>query len=767
MKLLLVVSILTLIIIVWLPAFPGWPIISGFLAVFAFMFTVCHRRIGQVIVGLCLSIVVGFWHMERDVEALSLNQYADEPVVIEGQIVSVVDRQKRFNQPYAGFDLAVSKADSANLADDNQWPSLLEGRRIRVAWHNVTSVPQLGQRYRLVLRLKPLVSLHNRGGVDYVRSRLAEDVVLKGSVVSTTPPVLQPAVFNTFWLRSWVRQRLLVVTAGMSSQPLLIALSVGDRSLISPFLRQRLIDLGVAHLLVVSGLHIGLAATIGFYLVMLPARLFIRPLLWRYCELTACMSAASLALFYTLISGFGIASIRALIMVLVVLFCRLSWRRTLVWQSWLLALWFVLLLEPLQLFSAGLWLSFSAVFALIYLSIGRYGKGWLALQLGLFVMMVVPSAVFFSQLPLLAPLANVVAVPVISFVVVPLLLLATVTAMVSLSLAIPIFGVCELLMSTAQQFIVAMPLSATVIKLPALSPAVSLFFLLGAMVLLIPRGLPGRWLGGVLMLPLFLEVLYPPPPAFFTMTVLDVGQGLAVVIQTPAQVVVYDTGFGDGQAFSIGGRVVGDWLQQNGIDHIDYLIVSHGDSDHAGGVGELIRRFSIGKIISPQQDWRWQSMASRWQACSLAPNWSAAGTRFSLLQAKAVTGDNNHSCVLLIATGNTRLLLTGDIEREAELYLLNSGVLLSADVMVVPHHGSKTSSSPAFINAVSPVLAIISAGQHNRFSHPNPAVRRRYLNRGVRLLSTASSGQIDLTKLAPDQKITVQTRRCCYRHYWQ
>jgi competence protein ComEC len=220
---------------------------------------------------------------------------------------------------------------------------------------------------------------------------------------------------------------------------------------------------------------------------------------------------------------------------------------------------------------------------------------------------------------------------------------------------------------------------------------------------------------------------------------LDVGQGLSMVIEAKDYVLVYDTGPAYPSGFNAAQAVLIPYLRRRGVSKIDHLIISHADNDHIGGLDALQNAFDISQILTSRVD----KIPSAY-ACQAGQAWSMSGVEFSIVSPDqgAPQGSNNNSCVLRIDNGSYSTLITGDIEKPIERFLLNSKQSLKSDFLLVPHHGSSSSSTPGFIDAVQPKLGLIAAGYRNHYGHPHPNVVSRFSSRRIKLLSTIENGSV-------------------------
>jgi competence protein ComEC len=521
-------------------------------------------------------------------------------------------------------------------------------------------------------------------------------------------------------------------------------LVLGDGAGLSREDWQVLQDTGTVHLLVISGQHIGLLAGMVYLLIAGLARYGLWPgrlpwLPW------ACGMAFAAALGYGLLAGFDVPVRRACLMIGLVLLWRLRFRHLGAWWPLLLALNGVLLLDPLASLQPGFWLSFAAVAVLIFIFGGRLGpwrwwQSWTRAQwliaIGLGPMLLVLGL----PISLSGPLVNLFAVPWISLVVLPPALLGT------LLLPIPLVGEGLLWVAGGLIDLLFRGLALMAGRFPAWVPAAVPWWIgalgaLGALLLLMPRGVPLRLLGW----PLLLLLVFPPrqllPQGTAEIWQLDVGQGLAILVRTRHHTLLYDAGprFGDND---LGERVVLPTLRKLGVSSLDLMLISHAHADHAGGAQAVAKGLPVMRVLSGEP--LELPVALQAEACESGRQWTWDGVQFSLWQWSAARESNPKSCVLQIEANGERLLLTGDIDTAAERALLDSPLAVTTDWLQSPHHGSRSSSSPALLAALQPAAALISRGQGNAFGHPHPTVIARYRQRGMAIHDSAEQGAIRL-----------------------
>ncbi|HLY97151.1 MAG TPA: DNA internalization-related competence protein ComEC/Rec2, partial [Sideroxyarcus sp.] len=510
----------------------------------------------------------------------------------------------------------------------------------------------------------------------------------------------------------------------------LTALAIGDQSGISQTEWQLFTRTGVNHLMSISGLHITMLAGLAFALAYWLWTRSTRLTLWFPARKAAALAGLIAALFYTLASGFEVPAQRTLYMVTAFTVMMLFSRNVSPSQLLAAALMVVLLADPWAVLSPGFWLSFGAVALIFYVTANRlhkphwlreYGKVQWAMMIGL----IPPLLALFQQLSLVSPIANAFAIPLVSFVVVPLTLLGT----------LPPF---EWMLYVAHEaMVLCMFLLKLLDRLPYVvwaqhaPPAWTIFAGVGgALWLLAPRGFPMRWLGSILLLPMFLIVPDRPAEGSARLVVFDVGQGLAVAVQTRNHALLYDTGPDFSGDSDSGSRILLPALRGMGIAQLDMLVLTHDDIDHIGGTESVLQGLPVTNVVSslPDSHPRLQ-LAAHNEACADGQTWEWDGVRFEMLHpamsraTNAMEHDNERSCVLRISAGPHSALLTADIEHLSEQRLLTQHRgELAATLLVVPHHGSMGSSSQAFVDAVHPRYAVFTSGYRNRFGHPKQEI---------------------------------------------
>lgn len=693
------------------------------------------------------------------------------PAGLEGQDVLVTGRVENFP---ARNRLATRFLFRVEEMQYKGWSYPSPGM-IRLSWYSARVKPLVGERWQFLVRLKPPHGFMNPGGTDYEAWLFQHRIRATGYVrTQVTPRRLAGASDLFLWqrLRYSMQVKIKKWVTNPNMAGLLTALAIGERDGIHTLQWEVLRRTGTAHLMAISGLHIGLLASLGYGLGLWLWRLRSGWLKRLPAQKTAAVVAMLFALTYAALAGFSIPTQRALIMVCVVMLAIL--RQRFVQPSQVLAqsLLLVLLLDPLSALSAGFWLSFAAVAVIAYGLSGRLGRAckWrslLKMQWVVVLGLLPLSLGLFQQASLVSPLANLLAIPVVSFLVVPLTLLACVLMFVYAPLAGGLLHLAASLMQVlwqALEFVSQWSFSQVQLAVTPLALALAT---LGVVLLISPKGIPLRSLGLIFCLPLVFPLSPRPDKGHIWLSLLDVGQGLAVVVQTRRHTLVYDTGPKFSDSFDTGASVVAPYLRHAGISKIDMLMISHGDNDHIGGAASLLRMFPVDKILSSVP----KRVSPRAKHCEQGQHWQWDGVQFSVIHpqdkhAPRQRRRNNRCCVLRIAANDGSVLLTGDIETAAERQILASTQLLNSDVLVVPHHGSKTSSSRAFIKAVAPKLALYPVGYRNRYHFPSQKVVQRYARMLIPTYATADSGCLSLTFDARHSPKVVRYRQQMAR-FWQ
>jgi len=690
-----------------------------------------------------------------------------QDLLVTGVIASIPevgDRNVRFR-----FAVDSLLLDGEAVADINN---------IRLYWYGRGHQVRAGQHWQFRVRLKRPHGFMNPGGFDYESWLFQQGVQATGYIRKDQHNRLIDQQISTsiVSVRQDMRTRLLAQLESRFSTGLILALALGDRSEITPQQWQVLRQTGTGHLLAISGLHIGLVATLGFWLGRWLASVSVRLTNRIPAQLFGAGSGFLLALIYALLAGFTIPTQRALIMVAVVMGSWLLRQPVRPGFSLSLALRTILLLDPMAVLSAGFWLSFTAVTVLWFgMSHRVVRENWLLriwrpqwlIAIGLLPL----SLLFFQQSSLVAPLANLIAIPVVGLLAVPLILGAVLLSWFAGYPGQFLLWLADWILQRIWQVLewfAVWPMASW--SQGVSTGLVMSMAVVGAVLILMPRGMRIRRLGLVMWLPLFLQRPQVPETGAYWLNLMDVGQGLSAVVQTRHHTLVFDTGPAFSARFDTGKAVLVPYLIQAGISRVDRLIISHGDNDHIGGMESLINGVTVTSVMTSTPE---KVSHNETIACVRGQQWVWDEVTFRILhpsghnQGQTDKKGNNSSCVLLITARGGRTLIPGDIEKKAERELLKYDLSqLQADILVAPHHGSQTSSTPAFIAAVDPSYVLFPVGYRNRFHHPSAKVFERYRQTGAVLLHSSQTGTLQF-RVNPESGIQQpQQYRMQARRYW-
>ncbi|RJS95374.1 DNA internalization-related competence protein ComEC/Rec2 [Salinisphaera sp. Q1T1-3] len=640
------------------------------------------------------------------------------------------------------------------------------GRRIRLSWYRDAPAIAPGDCLRLRIKRSTPHGSANPGEFDYTGWLWREGIDATG-YVREAGRCDKPPAWTLDRLRAAALARLAPTLAGNPMRGIVEALTLGVRQHISDAQWRVLRATGTSHLVAISGLHIGLIAGLLFGLarwLALRGRSSAYHARW-----IACIAAFVGACAYAGLAGWALPTQRALVMVAAGLLALATARdisggRALAWAALL-----VVFVDPPAVTAPGFWLSFTAVGWLIWIANGARGawwQRWIGFQLGLMFVLTPVTLWFFGQASVIAPIINAILIPA-SVVFVPAVLVTALAALVVPTLGGPLLSGVAWLLGKGW-YLLALAAEAPHV---AVSHVLASATVLGAAMaglcwLALPLPMRLRTLGVLMCLPLVLGYRpgqAPIPDGAFRLTVLDVGQGLASVVRTAHHTLVFDAGPAYRTGFDAGRMIVVPYLRHIGRTSVDRLLISHGDMDHIGGAAAIVDTLSVARRLGAGSD----------TPCHAGMHWRWDGVRFAIRSPLPNEGDlpdarNNRSCVLRISGPRGSALLTGDIEAEGERLMVDRAVphSLASDVLVVPHHGSATSSSPALLAAVAPRVAIVSSGWHNRWHFPRPVVVARYRRHDIALYNTAVSGAIDVRWTA-DGVLSVQRWRVRHARFWQ
>lgn len=635
-----------------------------------------------------------------------------------------------------------------------------------------------GERWQLTVRLRRPHGTLNPHGFDYEAWLLERNIRATGYIRPgggnrrVTGLVMRPQ-YLVERVREAVRGRIQTALADAPYAGVLAALAIGDQRAIAPSQWQTFTRTGVNHLMSISGLHVtmisGLVFALAYYLWRRSARLT----LWLPARKAAAVAGLAAALAYAWLAGYAVPAQRTVYMLAVVAAALWMGRFTSASVVLSAALWVVLAIDPWAVLAPGFWLSFGAVALIMLVSTARIAQPhwlavWARVQWAVTLGLVPLLLALFQQISLVSPLANAIAIPVVSLAVVPLTLIGVMLPIdLVLQLAHAVMALCGALL----EWMSALP--AAVWQQHAPPAWTVVVAVAGVIWLLLPRGFPARSIGAAALLPLFL--VEPPPLAAgaLRLAVLDVGQGLAIVAQTRNHALLYDAGPAFGPQIDSGSRIIVPYLRAAGVRALTGMVISHADTDHSGGAASVLQAMPVGWLLSSlDEDDPLLAHAATAERCHAGQRWEWDGVEFELLHpapenyALEKFRTNDRSCVVRISIAGTSVLLSADIESKSERELLVAAPgKLRAQVLLMPHHGSRTSSSPEFVGQVNPDIALIAAGYRNRFGHPNDEVLDRYRALGSRIYRTDRDGAL-LLAIESDGTLSVQRYRGLYRRYW-
>ncbi len=726
-----------------------------------------------LLLGLCWGQFYGFGVLSR----ILPEAYESVPLRVTGKVIGLpetlasgvtgeqLEQQQDHRQHAQRFELAVNTVE-CQIQQVASCPNL---NKLRLTWYGQTDLVP-GQQWQLLVKLKRPRGLANPGGFDYQTWLTQRGVSAVGYVL--TEPEHQASSIDTWsvdHIRWKVSSYLDEAIGDLAYRPLLKALLIADQRDISAQLWDVFRDTGTIHLMVISGLHVGLVSAFAFgllrYLLLLLVPQF-------PTERVAAVGSLTVALFYSLAAGFSLPTQRAVLMLAVVLYAIYSRRQLSAISGLTMALLLCLIVDPLCVVSQSFWLSFAAVSVLIFGFAGRItvkaGTKLFKAQALIFVGMLPVMAVIIGQVSVFAPLVNLFVVPIFSLLIVPINLLALMISSVCLEMGQWLWQSLNLVLEWVIRslFWVEQVQGDMLWSFSERPLVVYLLAGLAALIVLLPVGIPARGMSLLLFAPLVLAKPQPMAEGDLSVTVLDVGQGLSIVVETQHHSLVYDLGAAWDEQFAMSEAAVLPYLQHRGITKLDRLIISHGDNDHAGAWPMFVQSTQPGSILVGH--WL-PGLPVNAGLCSTVTDWEWDAVRFEILtvqSAHLTHNSNNQSCILKISTSEFSVLLTGDIEEAIELALYQQWQsALPATVLIAPHHGSLSSSSWPLIKTVRPKHTVFSSGYKNAFGHPHPEVVKRYQLLGSQLHSTSEHGAIRFRVI--DHKLSAPTHfRQEKQRYW-
>lgn len=724
----------------------------------------CPRKWRGPAVGLLLGIAWAAYQGQRLVEHWLPPTCERLPVTLRGYIASLPDVSIR-----AG-DRRVQRflLDVASLS-----PGRCEGpARVRLSYYgDRILVP--GEYGEFHARLRVPWGLANPGDTNREAWYAVNGIHATGSVSRLTfenRPI--PWRYRHHSARAALQRAIDQVPGDPRSRGLLAALTVGARQRLAPDDWLLLKELGVVHLAVISGLHVALASAAGAALGRLLARAAILVRWGAASRQLPPLLALAAAAIYTALAGFSLPTVRALVMLGGALTALALRRNPFSPATLLLAVFVLVLLQPLATVSSGFWLSIGAVSALLWFTAWQPRRRplgiTLRMHLYLCAAMLPLTAWWFGGGSIIAPLANAIAVPVVGLLVVPMTLAASLIEILSPQIAGWLWQwpllLLHILLGLADGLAVH---TADIRYRPLTGGAYATVNAVLAVALLGMRvPLTLKVSAGCLLFPLLLRGPADPSHARPQLAVMDVGQGTSVVVTEGSRALVYDTGGGDPASYTVAASAVIPFLRRRGVETIDTLVVSHADRDHSAGAQAILEAFPVARVLLGQA----LPGVSRGAACRAGAAWKWPGeVSFQVLTGPTATelNANDASCVLLVDLGGYRFLLPGDIsmtrERELVLYWRDA---LASDWLLAAHHGSGTSTASAWLRAVDPSGVILNHGRANPFGHPHSDVTGRLDRRGIETRATAEEGAI-VFRVTREGELLVNAARDGYTPFWR
>lgn len=730
-----------------------------FLACVALIGTICWwqvckwRVLGMALVGFGLAGL----HVAHAMHAQLPADLEQQTVQVQGRVLGLPDVERRRTR----FRLHVQAG-----------PAPLLGKTLQLAWYDDYGSTHPGPRtrlhagavWRMHVKLRAPRGLRNPGGFDSERNALAYRIAAMGHIRGDDFEEIAPPTGIDAW-----RERMSMRIARAGAQPelrFMRALALGDTSGLTDVDWRVLRANGLTHLIAISGFHVGLAA--GFFALCCRGIWWIRPELGRIWPrpLAAGAAAALGALCYTAVAGFALPTLRTALMILLLVAARWWRRHASTADALALATILLVALDPLALLTPGFWLSFAGVAWLIWClppTEGNLVRQLLSAQAVATIGLLPLTLLWFGQASLTGPLANLLAVPLWSLVIVPLSLLGLLLETAVAGAGAWVWQLSALLFRWTWPLFEWLAQTRFALWWPS-QPHWSALVLaaIAAFWLLLPRPVAGKPLALLLCLPLAYPARDLPPPGQVDMVMVDVGQGLAVVVRTATHTLLYDMGPAVEDGFDAGERAVVPTLRALGVQRLDAAIVSHGDNDHAGGLAAVRAEYAMPLLLSPAG-----SGVPHTAPCAARTDWNWDGVRFRIVHPPPLFPylRNESSCILRIETANGAALLMGDVGEVIERRLLREQPqMVRSDVIAVAHHGSGGSSDPEFVRATGAALALFATGHGNRFKHPHPHVVARWQTHGAQTANTASDGAL-WVRLG-GESIGLRAERSADRRLW-
>ncbi len=725
------------------------------------LFFIFFHQAGRAFWLLAAGFLYASLHIYLQLEQSLPASLINNKIVLMGEVFNIPD--------YRGNSARFIFKPDHNL----EYPSLPQ--RIRLSWKNPPEEIRAGQRWQLRVKIKPAHGFQNPGGFDYERWLFLKGIRATGYVVKgddTRFLGVKPLSINRWRqnINSWIGEHC----RECRHPGFLLALSTGYRGDLTASDRHLLQTSGTAHLIAISGLHIGVIAGFVFFLAMRTWNLLLfnsgltrNDFSWLVCWIAVLM--------YSLLSGFELPAQRAFLMFSVLTVMVLLRLPVNLLNSVMTTLVAVLIVSPTAVLSESFWLTLCAMGVILFGSFilqhqRSHWRQMLTIQ-WLFSFLFIPlTLVIFGQIHTASFLANLLAVPLVSLIIVPANFILLAVFWLPDGWLNFVYTLIDGLIGLLIDYLeLLQQLGLLAIPVNSMNIWQLMLIVICLMLLLLPLGVL-RIRGWLVLLP---AVIFWPASRnsseLLFMTVLDVGTGNAVVVQTRQHSLIYDFGPGNRSGFSIGAWVIQPYLSHQQIDQVDKIVISHNDQDHSGGLYSVIDTFKQVPIVSGTPEavrQRFPELLSVRDCHEMHPwRWDGVDFEFLMTEQDTAESDNNRSCVLRISVNNQHILLTGDIEQEQERQLLiKHREKLKANVLLAPHHGSLSSSTTEFIQAVLPENIIFSSGFLNHWGFPKAEILDRYRKAGATQYRTDVDGAIQIE--CNSDKCRIEKFRQLYPHIW-
>ncbi len=717
--------------------------------------------------GLSLGLLGGTLHgyslLSQRVEA----QCESIPTVVEGEVISL---------PRNSLTRTGVNAQRFEFRPDRIEPESCDGPRRLLLTYYGEEIIRPGQLWRMGVKLKKPWGLSNPGSFNMQAWYALSDIDATGNVSKNKAQLLpdsQSGWRNYNLLRQRISHEIAQLDIDDGVKGILRALTVADKSGMDSHMWTVFQRFGINHLLVISGLHIGFLAGLGFLLGGQLARLSFLLGFVRLAGVIPGISAISFAFAYAALAGFGLSTLRAITMLACFILASLVSRFSFSGNNLLIAATLIVVAMPLSVIASGFWLSFLAVACLLWLGSWNISRRLplkiLHAHVYMSLAMIPIGGWFFGGVSQVAPLANLVLVPLVGMFTVPTALFGVAMLLCGFSMSPQVLILAAWPLVQILPYAIELAETQTELLYSFLAPSTAEMLLALFALALIPVPMPRtiRVLIPLLALPIFLPVqdTVSSPENTAKLTFLDVGQGAAVVLQSAGQALLYDTGGGDPEGYNMASAVILPYLRAEGVQVLDTLVISHGDNDHSSGVETILQSMQVGALLKggnfPEQ--------RRARTCRAGEAWRwPSGVSFQVLSPHTGGGQssNNSSCILQVHIGDISLLLPGDVEAigEKDLVAYWRGTMHS-ELQLAAHHGSATSSSYPWIKSVQPQQIVFTSGYLNQFGHPHSSVRARFEQWGTSISSTALEGAVKII-IDPNQPMLIQPHRALRPRYW-